>query len=192
MNSKSSAEAVQTANIATLAAHTTSAKTATGAAKTTLDSQITQETSWVASGKAALAAADNLNTWHTNGLKAARTVKSTEALLTADTAACTAAAGSQACTWKVADAAQLKTLKAEKVTRDAAHDKASTVVKANQFKDEGKTKEEARAELAKLNADSTAASHALEETAASIKSNDCAVTNADTITCEDLARTYDA
>jgi hypothetical protein len=193
MKSKASAEAVQAANESTLKSHEASVKTATGDDKTTLESQIKQETSWVAKGKAALTDSDNLNTWHTNALKAAISVKSTEALLKEDTAACTASgAGSQACTWKVADAAQLKTLKKEKADRDEKYAKASKVVKAKQTTDEGKTKEEARAELAALRANATEASHALEETAASIKAEDCATTNADTLTCEDLSRTYDS
>jgi len=192
MKSKASAEAVQAANESTLKSHEASVKTATGDDKTTLEHQIAQETSWVAKGKAALANSDNLNTWHTNALKAAISIKSTEALLKEDTAACTASVGSQACTWKVADTAQLKTLKAEKAARDLKYAKASKVVKAKQTTDEGTTKEEARAELAALRANATEASHALEETAASIKAEDCATTNADTLTCEDLSRTYDS
>jgi len=192
MKSKASAEAVQAANVSTLKSHEASVKTATGDDKATLEKQIAQETSWVAKGKAALADSDNLNTWHTNALKAAISVKSTEALLKEDTAACAASVGSQACTWKVADAAQLKTLKKAKTDRDLKYTKASKVVKAKQHTDRGTTKEEARAELAALRANATEASHALEETAASIKAEDCATTNADTLTCEDLSRTYDS
>lgn len=167
MKSKASAEAVQKANEATLAAHEVSVKTATGDAKSTLEKQIDQEKSWVAKGKDALADSDNLNTWHTDALKAAISVTSTEALLKADTTACDAAGkGSQACTWKDADAAQLKTLKADKVARDDKYAKASKLVKANQGKDKGTTKEEARAELAALRAAASEASHDLEETAA--------------------------
>jgi len=194
MNSKKSAEAVQAANVATLATHTTAEATAKGAAKTTLESQVKQETAWVKSGKASLADADNNNVWHANALKAATSITSTKALLGDDTKACTAKAGSQACTWKTQDQAQLTKLEAAKKTRDAANAKATATVKANQKKNEGTktTKAEARAELATLRSNATEATHTLAETAAEIKAKDCKTTNAATEDCVKLTRKYNA
>lgn len=194
MNSKKSAEAVQTANAATLATHTTAEATAKGDAKKTLESQVKQETAWVKSGKAALVDADNLNVWHTNALKAATSITSTKALLDEDTKACTAKAGSQACTWKTQDQAQLTTLEAAKKTRDTANAKATATVKANQKSNEKTTttKAEARAELATLRSNATEATHKLAGTAAAIKAGDCKTTNAATEDCVKLTRTYNA
>jgi len=194
MNSKKSAEAVQAANVATLATHTTAEATAKGAAKTTLESQVKQETAWVKSGKASLADADNNNVWHANALKAATSITSTKALLGDDTKACTAKAGSQACTWKTQDQAQLTKLEAAKKARDAANAKATATVKANQKKNEGTTttKAEARAELATLRSNATEATHTLAETAAEIKAKDCKTTNAATEDCVKLTRKYNA
>jgi hypothetical protein len=75
-------------------------------------------------------------------------------------------------------------LEADQKARAAKHAKEAAATKAADTKEEGATKEEARAELAHLRNEESEAAHKLADTAAKIKAGDCATTNADTLKCE--------
>lgn len=81
-------------------------------------------------------------------------------------------------------------MEADQKARALKQAKEAAATKAADTKEEGTTKEEARAELAHLRAEESEAAHALALTSAKIKAGDCATTNADTKACEDLVRQY--
>jgi len=189
MKYESSAEVIQKANVAALKAHKAAVATTTGAALVTLNKQIAQETSWVADGKAALLDAANLNVWHKNAMDNTTTVKTAAAYLAEEEKACPVdTVVSDACTWVKNAKAHLKTLTTAQTARDAANTKAAKKLVTDDSLDKGKTKSLARAELAKLKADSSEALYDLAETKEAIKNGDCSTLNADTVGCEDLVR----